>query len=430
MAKHAKKIAALVGASILLVVFFQNCGQAGFENEDPLSGELSSVDPKFKNLPFPYDISVNQVAYMSCPMNGTALNDQMFTFRVGAYENNEALANSMGISVAGVKLRDDYFTSFTQAASVYPADKRKDKLATALSTVSNTYAQPFLSLRSKSETKNSPFFGSGSTAIQQRSMIGPLSDMAYTQAFRDNYDALPGKTIGFFNLAKFTAGSKLKSLSGAITVPSQESQLQALKSLLINQYLTVGLVNPDKEVPGFASPLPHGPDSGADHMYGKGLSIYFEKPRTFYNASATNALAIGQEIDLATGTQIGATWDCSRRFKIVPQDVKDSLMWIGGAATTAICPSELYTELNNSLAKRQTYHLLRRFLNPEAWDINVTRGCVVPKINGCYANSQNVVYDEFYFATPNPSVTPRQSAGCGGSGQYQCPHYLTLCIRR
>lgn len=426
---NTKKIAGLCFASIVLVLFFQNCGQAGFENEDN-SASTSSVDPKFKNLPFPYEISVNQVAYMSCPLSATGVNDQFFTFRAGAYENLEAPIDALGLRISGVKLSDAYFTAFTQAANSFPAAVRKDKLATALSTVPNAYAQPFLSVRAKTETKHSPFFGPGSTEIQQRSMLAPLNEMAYTQTFRDAYAELPGKTVGFFNLAKFTTGSKLKSVSGAITLPAQEAQLQSLKSLLINQYLTVGLVDPDAQVPGFSSPLPHGPDASGSLMYGQGLSFYFERPRVFYNASATNALQINQEVDLATGSQTSATWDCSRRFKIVPQDVKDSLMYAPNGTATPICPSELYTDLNSSVAKRQTYQLLRRFLNTEAWEINVTRGCVVPKINGCYANSQNVVYDEAYFATPNPAASPRQSAGCGGAGQYQCPHYLTLCVRR
>lgn len=80
-------------------------------------------------------------------------------------------------------------------------------------------------------------------------------------------------------------------------------------------------------------------------------------------------------------------------------------------------------------------HALRRVLPADQWDINVSRGCVVPKTNvddnSCYGSgNQKPVYDELFFPglEANPSIG--QYAGCGVAGQLPCAAYVTLCVRR
>lgn len=436
MKKYAKKIAVLVVASCALVVFFQNCGQAGFENDE---ADLSSshIDSKYSGLPFPYEISVNQLAYMSCPMTSTGANDQMFSFRVGAYENSEYPVNGMGISQAGIKINSAYFTQLTSSFSSYSEDVKKNKLVEALATGANAVnATPFFSLRSRSETRTNPvMYSVGNT---QRLMLGVLSDPVYTQTFRDLYSVLPVKTVGFFNYAKFTTGSPLKSLNGAISLPDSQN----MRGDIGNSLLTIGFANPNRMLGTFDSPVPFAPDSDGDgstddenaFMYGAGLSVAFNSPRSFYT-NALRSLQVTQEVDLATSYSVSATWDCSRRFKIVPEEVRESNMWVSATTIAKKCPVETFNARHASAANVQAYHLLRRFLNPEAWDINVSAGCVVPKIaNTCYSNASNVAYDEFYFANPQVATpsTPQQYAGCEGNGAgfAQCPHYVTLCVRR
>lgn len=83
----------VLGMGVVLV-FFQNCGKAGMEGEDLNSLLSESPDSKkFKAAPFPFDISINQVAYMTCPAtreppaSAEDVDSPFFTVRVGAFDN-------------------------------------------------------------------------------------------------------------------------------------------------------------------------------------------------------------------------------------------------------------------------------------------------------------------------------------------------------
>lgn len=88
----------MLGMGVLLV-FFQNCGKAGMEGEDFNSLLSESPDSKkFKAAPFPFDISINQVAYMTCPAtrdpaaSAEDVDSPFFTVRVGAFDNTSLAA--------------------------------------------------------------------------------------------------------------------------------------------------------------------------------------------------------------------------------------------------------------------------------------------------------------------------------------------------
>jgi hypothetical protein len=79
-------------------LFFQNCGKAGGDGDsgDSASSLLAETpDTKtFKTAPFPYDVNLNQIAYMTCPnvaknqVGGTEdLDSPFFTLRGGAFDN-------------------------------------------------------------------------------------------------------------------------------------------------------------------------------------------------------------------------------------------------------------------------------------------------------------------------------------------------------
>jgi hypothetical protein len=112
----------------------------------------------------------------------------------------------------------------------------------------------------------------------------------------------------------------------------------------------------------------------------------------------------------------------------------------------ATCPSEPYAAnlshtnaLNRDegvyhpghLERPAILHALRRFLPANQWDINISRRCIVPKVddNSCY-QSPPIVYDDFFFPAAQADPNMGQYTGCGVNGQYQCAAYLTLCVRR
>lgn len=84
----------------VVLIFFQNCGKAGMEGDDLSSLVAESPDvKKFKAAPFPFEININQVAYMTCPAAGAPkpktnedVESPFFTLRVGAFDNTSLAA--------------------------------------------------------------------------------------------------------------------------------------------------------------------------------------------------------------------------------------------------------------------------------------------------------------------------------------------------
>lgn len=87
----------LIFSSISLLFVFQNCGKAGGDGESDSASSLLAETPevkKYKAAPFPYDVNVNQIAYMTCPAVAKSpgvgtedLDSPFFTLRAGAFDN-------------------------------------------------------------------------------------------------------------------------------------------------------------------------------------------------------------------------------------------------------------------------------------------------------------------------------------------------------
>src|SRR6185312_136536 len=107
------------------------------------------------------------------------------------------------------------------------------------------------------------------------------------------------------------------------------------------------------------------------------------------------------------------------------------------SSTTKVpaCPVESYGDLYdpNHPERPAILNALRRFLPASQWDINVTRGCIVPYVaDACYqqvSSTAPIIYDEYFFPTTN--LNALQFSGCGyGTNQFQCANYLTMCLRQ
>lgn len=86
----------LIFSAISLLFVFQNCGKAGSDGSDDAASLLATSPEmkKYKAAPFPFDVNLNQVAYMTCPavakntVAGTEdLDSPFFTVRGGAFDN-------------------------------------------------------------------------------------------------------------------------------------------------------------------------------------------------------------------------------------------------------------------------------------------------------------------------------------------------------
>jgi hypothetical protein len=135
-----KRLGAILIALVILVFFFQNCGKAGFENPDMVD-QLSTaptLDPKLAGLPFPYEISVNQIAHMSCPINkvNPGSSSPYFSWKIGAFDNpSDVPSAALQIKPAGLQLSSNFITEWNKVAVKFNPSVQKNKLKEALMTL-------------------------------------------------------------------------------------------------------------------------------------------------------------------------------------------------------------------------------------------------------------------------------------------------------
>jgi hypothetical protein len=148
-----------------------------------------------------------------------------------------------------------------------------------------------------------------------------------------------------------------------------------------------------------------------------------------------NALSQVAEYDMSTGAPVaGVSWDCGYHLKIVRAEDRNNMIWVSSTAKLPACPVESYSQLYDPAHPERpaVLNALRRFLPASQWDINVTRGCIVPYVaDACYQQvsaTAPVIYDEYFFPATNYNAL--QFSGCGyGTNQFQCANYLTMCVR-
>jgi hypothetical protein len=485
----------------LTLFLYQNCGKAGFENSLESEDQASAVslDPKFEKLGFPYDISVNQIAHMSCAMNanaGRSENSPFFSWRVGAFENGpEVPTSNLGIRSAGLKISENFRNEWAKVAPTYAPAIQQDKLEQALKTLPSVANMRItLGFRKTNAPKTTPMELPMGGESPWSYFLSPLSDDKFVARYAENQ-------TGIFQTFPEVNDPALRYLDGRLVVPSQLGNVDAaLRANYDASFLAIGFSKEE-------SPEWQGPGDER-FAYGKGFRVRFGKTNPHTGTTqypSSDSMVAVEEYDLATGNRTAeAAWDCSYRFKIVmPADrykpiykqnnfalinVNGEPTCPSGVVTTpgdycvsnvnsafglppaafggqcpsnrtlvrntyrcpeqyyAACPHEPYAAnlsdprpiLRNDGIYHPSYpnrpailHLLRRFLPADKWDINVSRGCVVPKMedNSCYQSS-TIVYDEMFFSGLEANSDARIFSGCGVSGQFPCAAYLTMCIRR
>lgn len=435
--------------AVISGVAYQNCGQAGTEG----SFSSSSIDPKLSKLPFPYDLSVNQIAYMSCPTSGSSSNAK-FTFMVGAFDNGADVPSSVvGIAPAGMKLRSTFLTELDKATASYAADLKTAKLQEALVGMANVAnGQPQVSIRDTQRgLRFNAYYRGTNGASQVTNFLAPMNKPEFAKSFQQNRN-------GVFNYFPFVSDYKVRSFQARLNIPvnADPDDEQAFRTDIQNNLMVVSFVDSAVEIAGSVGNQPFSAKDGSKNsIWGRGYQLNFSRPSRGLNLSTYPARALSsiEEFDVSADpkTSIASScgsltskdcWDCSRQFKVVRLEDRYNMVHGPGAAANAApsvpaCPPELYGDQTNSADKLATLHILRRFLPAEAWDINVTNKCIVPKGNGagCYNyTGDKIIYDETFFPTPNKSLV--QNDRCGGRpipGQLappDCAHYLTVCIRK
>lgn len=232
-----------------LTFAFQNCGKAGFDSQDANYSDNASatVDPKLAGLPFPYDVSVNQIAFMSCPFpvaTPAAIESAgYFTWKVGAFENTAAYPSSvLGISTAGLRLNPKFKSEFKKVANQnhYNSTMIPSKFKEALTTLPSVVgSQLQLSIRNYSNPQTGlaqmPTSGSYTPGL-----FPPINFMAAlsTEAIANSFDY--NNSTGLYHFFPLAASNAEAALEASLSIPATVSYYSFLQQSYNSNYLTVG----------------------------------------------------------------------------------------------------------------------------------------------------------------------------------------------
>jgi hypothetical protein len=319
MKKWAVGILSMAG----LVALFQNCGKAGFENLEVATDVNASavVDPKLAKLPFPYDISVNQIAHMNCPLNVRP--DTMtpyFSWKVGAFQNPQDVASAaLNIRDSGLRLSTEFLAEWNRTAPLFHPNVQKDKFKEALTTlpsVANSQIQ--ISFRPRNDFRTELMrLPSGDTA--------PTTTILPEISSPEVVDSILANPQGPFDFFPRAEDYKTRFLEGGLIVPSAYgSDHDALRVRYDNSLLVVGFLKAMADPTAEPENILVAPSEQANAAYGKGFKPVFGDhlnptlaPGAGRYYPSMNAMTRIEEMSLAQDTSTGVNWKCDQRFKIV-----------------------------------------------------------------------------------------------------------------
>ena len=268
------KTAVVVLFSFVLVVFFQNCGQSGFDQVDSASIDGSTVNSKFQSAPVPVSMNFNQIAFMSCPAIGQnprdpePLNNPYFTLRGGGFDNDKLLkirgaAGGIGVSKDAV----DYVrNSISSAAS-------PQSIAYFVRSSPHTNNKiPTLAVISRARSKDKP---------SSLMLAAPFLDVLSNQYFGISLGSAPVASSGVPNKVQFFSQAQFgkRSFIGDLNAADSDSIQRMIdgSELSGNTYFFLGLANagsvgsPEKAIPSLA-----GPDGDfTKRLFGRGYTFRF-----------------------------------------------------------------------------------------------------------------------------------------------------------
>jgi hypothetical protein len=413
---------------IVVIVFaFQNCTNGGFEN-NTLNLSSTALSSSSTATSFLYDVSVNQVGFMSCQLQGDpGQNGTYFTFRVGAYDNTGVPSSSLNISPAGLA----FSPTFQSSWGAYNSNQLSALETKLMSDTTSWSSQLQLSLRQTGAPATNlmtlPNYGtSGTTYPGVTPMMTSMGTDGVAAGLAANF-------TGATNYFPMVSDYYSRSLDGSLSLGSAPgTYYSSLLSDLSGSYLALGFASTATGSTDLIG-VQDSKGNATGLAFGKGFRMGFG--HMYSQQNQQNILTTLAEYDMSTAAPVsGHTWDCNYHLKIVRAEDRANSIWVSATRKVAACPVESYADLYdpNHPERPAILHALRRLLPASQWDINVTRGCVVPhQADACYqqvSSSAPIVYDEYFFPTTNFNTL--QFSGCGyGTGQFQCANYLTMCIR-
>jgi hypothetical protein len=444
-----KRIILISSFTVIVAFAYQNCSSEidnTMVSNVPAAKTLDASSAK--EVPFAFDTSINEIAYMSCSHIDTNFNsDHMsksntyFSFKVGAYNSN-----------SGVGLRDEFRNYLTS------------NFANSTEVVPDSIIQ--------SAFKISPQNNSPNILFSNRPMSNPVS-VVYKSS--NNTDK-PAVTIEFdlmlsLNTAfsSLTYGDNLKQVSALMNMP-RSTRINYFNQLGTNHNLFAGLnyhyspdytittaealrsrfsdgqnsnfltltytqdlKDPKNQTDPYISRRTYKDTDNGTSVWGRGYKPSFRQDPRVSGLGYNNVLSSVDEYDLSEGLKpIVATWICDTRYLIISPIDNDSQTsafpnpYGDPIPSFSRCsdPSDLELTASQKIERQ----LIQRYLPSANWIINPIHKCLVPRAGSgdCYQKRQ--VDPDGHFI-PIKYVKTVATDTCGAGTAFACPEFLSLCIR-
>lgn len=410
--KHIR-VALGVLASAVLMLFFQNCGKAGFDADLESSGSYGMSDAaltakygasaasKVQSAPFGFDVDVDTITYNSCadPSLKSYANRGFFSVMLGSYDTG------------GVRINQEFFdyvnSNFSPiyGNSTISENQYKSILADS---PANAGALPTAAVRVKNSLTD--IYADGNLLIDKD--IVPMSANLTHSLLLDTLFTNYGTTVSYFPFAP-----ERRNFEAKLTFNTDEFQADTFRSLLSSDAVLAltYLLDNSKEIYRIR------PDSGypTTRAYGKAYSMHFVKPLAsgvVVDDSVPARIVGGIEVINLENGNSGGMLTCSY-YTVVRR-----------ADAAARCPAMTQAQM---ISHKVELMKLRRHLRADQWDVNPAVGCVVPKHTSCYKeeNLQSYNLPEVLYDPSQECHSPTNTSQIGTPIKSKCAHYVSVCTK-
>ncbi len=479
---------AILFSGALVMVSFQNCGQAGFENSS-LSSQESASNQAYAQAPHPLDVRFNQIAYMSCPRAGTAdagsggavgvtaqggsgaaktvpsgdLNDYpYFTLRAAGFDNSDLLNSpvapgGVGFSPEGLEfVRNTLSPAATPQSLAYflknsPFTKNKSIVSTIL--LKNRTPQALTPPESKSFPILEPL---SAPAVSSMLTNAPAVEKKGTQKV-SFFSQSPTLGLQNFAVSMNFMGDAVKNIRTNFTDANKKAYLFLGYADATSTTSAASIVNSLS-----------GPDNDpVKRLYGKGYELTFSQNKTGFNS-----VMDVQEVDLSKTDEPvnvsqteGQAWECLPPLTVVrpvdriyklkndsfvrktdinaepsrPYFIKngfqlrklEAAQFFGQKnplrmGIQKVCPPQEANDLD-SIEMRDKWRIVRRMLPADLFDLNLKENCVVPTEKALASGQTCYASGD---ADTGKYIVYDSSFECGPSPQDECSAFVSVCYRK
>lgn len=432
----------------IIMISYQNCG---ITQQGSLFGQTTY------SL-MPYELKVNQLAYLSCSEQGNVANDHgvFFTFRSGAYGSD-----------AGVRLTDDFLYKTRRKSPTQIMDLLFEDVGTSLTRLQ------FASRRSGS--LNSMFVnGDSSGGTEEIDYDYVLGDFGSDEM---SASLLTAPNLSYLNYWPPAGVNNDAYLQGSVVYNSSETLANQVRNFFAQDGVLTWAYADSAKPQNVRSPsLYDDPDDGGkddgtnnstpNKALGIGMRISFKQPQVANWYAGTNGsvpvampkrvLASVSTYDLSNLKTVGS-WSCpsDMQFRVIypddiwnigdpdnpnddsPHDPSNDNNFqanpIGSAGLrpgdlAKLCPQRLDSHPDNTGVHAAALAIVRRSLPASDWYVNIANKCIIPKryVNGsCYGidSGTNVTRSPAYnpMGNCNPAINTANMGVCG--------HFLSICYQ-